>query len=138
MASLVCRQVGIQLAKRMQRPLHVSASVFSDNKKKKEYDPWQMADPLDHATGLEKAEMIARLQGNDDPFDTKMMKMGPGTKDCPNLVGSYFNSRLIGCICEEDQCHINWMWLHKGQPRRCECGHWFKLVERAPVQVPDD
>ncbi|NP_001165813.1 cytochrome c oxidase subunit 5B, mitochondrial [Nasonia vitripennis] len=122
MASL-CRRAIFQVAR---RPLHMSACRSMEEK---------MADPLDHATGIEKAEMLAELAGNDDPFDTKVMKRGPGTKECPNLVGSFFKSRLVGCICEEDQLHVNWMWLHKGKPRRCECGHWFKLVERTPVQV---
>ncbi|XP_023246792.1 cytochrome c oxidase subunit 5B, mitochondrial isoform X2 [Copidosoma floridanum] len=119
MASSLCRRAIFQVSR---RPFYMSACQGDGG----------FADPLDHATGLEKAELLAHLAGNDDPFDTKVMKRGPGTKDKPNLVGSYFKSRLVGCVCEEDQMHINWMWLHKGQPRRCECGHWFKLVERAP------
>ena len=31
----------------------------------KEPDKWQMADPIDHATGVEKREMLARLAGDD-------------------------------------------------------------------------
>ncbi|XP_015524587.1 cytochrome c oxidase subunit 5B, mitochondrial [Neodiprion pinetum] len=93
----------------------------------------EMADPLDHATGLEKKELLARAAGNDDPFDMKVIKRGPGTKDCPNEVPSAFDSRLVGCICEEDATSINWMWLHQGSPRRCECGHWFKLIEKTPL-----
>ncbi|KAL2750117.1 hypothetical protein V1477_001613 [Vespula maculifrons] len=91
------------------------------------------ADSLDHATGMEKRELLAKAAGDDDPFNLKVTKRGPGTKDCPNLVPSAFNSRMVGCICEEDQSHINWMWLHEGTPRRCECGYWFKLVEKAPL-----
>lgn len=90
-------------------------------------------DPLEHATGLEKRELLARASGDDDPFNMDIKKHGPGTKDSPNLVPSAFKSRMVGCICEEDQSHIKWMWLHDGIPRRCECGYWFKLVEKAPV-----
>lgn len=93
----------------------------------------ECADSLDHATGMEKRELLAKAAGDDDPFNLKVTKRGPGTKDCPNLVPSAFNSRMVGCICEEDQSHINWMWLHEGTPRRCECGYWFKLVEKAPL-----
>ena len=75
------------------------------------------------------------IQFLQDPFDTKVVQRGPGTKECPNIVGSFFDSRMVGCICEEDQTHINWMWLHKGVPKRCECGHWFKLVDREPLKV---
>ncbi|XP_066999380.1 cytochrome c oxidase subunit 5B, mitochondrial [Anabrus simplex] len=92
-----------------------------------------MPDPLEHATGLEKRELLARVAGNDNPFDMKILKRGLGTKDQPNSIPSAFDNRLIGCICEEDSTHINWMVLNKGEPTRCECGHWFKLVEKAPV-----
>lgn len=99
-----------------------------------------MSDPLDHATGLEKREMLAKQAGNDNPFDMKVFKRGPGTKENPNLIPSAFDARLVGCICkllkscsclgktlkasifvfffcfitgEEDQTFVQWMWLHQ-------------------------
>ena len=30
---------------------------------------------------------------------------------------------------EEDAISINWMFLFKGEPKRCHCGNWYKLVE---------
>ena len=33
---------------------------------------------------------------------------------------------------EEDSLAIRWMWLHHGESKRCECGHWYKLVEVEP------
>ena len=30
---------------------------------------------------------------------------------------------------EEDSIAIKWMFLYKGEPKRCACGNWFKLVE---------
>lgn len=57
------------------------------------------------------------------------IKRGPGTKDNPNLVPSFEEKRLIGCVCEEDATSVNWMWVHKEEPKRCECGHWFKCVD---------
>lgn len=92
-----------------------------------------MGDPLEHATGLEKRELLAKAAGNDDPFGTKVIKRGPGTRDKPNEIPSAFDSRIVGCICEEEATSINWMWLYKGQPRRCECGHWFTLVYKPPL-----
>lgn len=92
-----------------------------------------MGDPIEHATGLEKRELLSKLAGNENPFDMKVIKRGPGTKDKPTAIPSAFGYRLIGCICEEETCHINYMWLYKGQPRRCECGHWFKLVDATPL-----
>lgn len=58
-----------------------------------------MADPLEHATGLEKRELLAIQSGNTDPFDTNISKRGPGTKEQPNVVQSAFDSRIVGCIC---------------------------------------
>ncbi|CAO1395862.1 unnamed protein product [Diamesa hyperborea] len=92
-----------------------------------------MNDPMDHATGIEKRELLARAAGNDDPFDMKVFKRGAGTKESPNMIPSAFDARLVGCICEEEQTYVQWMWLYQGSPKRCECGHWFKLVEKAPV-----
>lgn len=72
-----------------------------------------MGDPVDHATGIEKRELLAKLAGNDNPFDMKVFKRGPGTKASPNLIPSAFDARLVGCICEEDQTFVQWMWLHQ-------------------------
>ncbi|KAK9496643.1 hypothetical protein O3M35_013082 [Rhynocoris fuscipes] len=92
-----------------------------------------MPDPVEHATGLEKRELLAKISGVDNPFDMRVLKRGPGTKDCPNQVPSAFDSRILGCICHEEATTIRWMWLHKEQPKRCQCGHWFQLVYKAPV-----
>lgn len=121
MASL-CGRIVLQVSR---RSLYTSARCGAKST--------TLADSLDHATGLEKRELLATVAGNDNPFDMKVLKRGPGTKDCPNEVPSAFDSRLVGCICEEEATSINWMWLHQGSPRRCECGYWFSLVKKAPV-----
>jgi len=92
-----------------------------------------MADPLEHATGLEKREMLAAAAGNDDPYHVKVLKRGPGTKEQPTKIPSVFESRIIGCICEEDATVINYMWLHEGEPKRCECGYWFDITRVKPL-----
>ncbi|XP_069676473.1 cytochrome c oxidase subunit 5B, mitochondrial-like [Periplaneta americana] len=87
-------------------------------------------DPKELATGLEKREIINDEVGKDpDPYGLAI-KRGPGTKDKPNLIPSAFDSRIVGCMCEDESTHINWMWLYKGQASRCGCGYWFKLVEK--------
>ncbi|GIX85715.1 cytochrome c oxidase subunit 5B, mitochondrial [Caerostris darwini] len=88
---------------------------------------------IEHSTGLERKELLARAAGNDDPFGMNVLKRGAGTKDQPNLIPSFEEKRIIGCICEEDSTYINWMWVHKEEPKRCSCGHWFKLVEAKPL-----
>ncbi|KAL3287206.1 hypothetical protein HHI36_001683 [Cryptolaemus montrouzieri] len=92
-----------------------------------------LGDPMEHATGLEKRELLAKAAGNPNPFDLCVIKQGPGTRERPTEVPSAFDARIIGCICEEDATSVNWMWLYKGQAKRCECGHWFNLVHKAPV-----
>ncbi|KAL7031541.1 hypothetical protein ACKWTF_007044 [Chironomus riparius] len=59
-----------------------------------------MNDPLEHATGIEKRELLAKAAGNENPFDMKVFKRGPGTKESPNLIPSAFDARLVGCICK--------------------------------------
>uniref|UniRef100_A0A6M2DN19 Putative cytochrome c oxidase subunit vb/cox4 n=1 Tax=Xenopsylla cheopis TaxID=163159 RepID=A0A6M2DN19_XENCH len=93
----------------------------------------RIPDIMEHATGLEKRELDALAAGNDDPFDIKAIKRNAGTLQEPNLIPSAFQSRIVGCICEEDATAIKWMWLYQDAPKRCECGHWFKLVHKAPL-----
>lgn len=59
-----------------------------------------MNDPIEHATGLEKRELLAHRAGDTDPFDMRVFKRGPGTKENPNMIPSAFESRLVGCVCE--------------------------------------
>jgi len=89
----------------------------------------EFPDALEHATGIEKREMLARAAGNTDPFGLQGFERGVGSKEQPNLIPSMLDSRMIGCVCEEDSTSISYMWLHKGENKRCECGHWFKLVD---------
>lgn len=70
-----------------------------------------------------------------DPFEMKVNKRTGGTLDSPVAVPSMYEKRLVGCICEEDAISINWMYLHKGEQKRCQCGHWFKLVEMKPIDI---
>lgn len=59
-----------------------------------------MPEAIDHATGLEKKEMLAALAGNDDPYHNNAIKRGVGTKDKPTMIPSAFDARIIGCICK--------------------------------------
>lgn len=59
-----------------------------------------MPDPLEHATGLEKKELLAIESGDDDPFNMKVLKKAAGTREQPTLVPSCFDARIVGCICK--------------------------------------
>ncbi|PVD22985.1 hypothetical protein C0Q70_16245 [Pomacea canaliculata] len=103
--------------------------VVDHQKGKIASDKVSMPDTLGHSVGLERFELLAKLAGNEDPFEMNVKKRAKGTKDEPTLIPSMYEKRLVGCICEEDAVSINWMYLHKGEPKRCECGYWFKLSE---------
>ena len=30
---------------------------------------------------------------------------------------------------EDDSLTVVWMYLHRGEPKRCQCGYWFKIVD---------
>ncbi|KAL1461023.1 hypothetical protein WDU94_012956 [Cyamophila willieti] len=93
----------------------------------------QFPPSLVHATGLEKRELIAKLEGNNDPYFGGPHKFTSGTRDDPNIIRSAFKARIVGCICEPEQFNIVWMWVEAEMPRRCGCGYWFKLVKVDPV-----
>lgn len=65
----------------------------------------------------------------------KIYPRGAATKENPCLVPSWEDKTVVGCICQEDQTHICYMWVHKGEPKRCECGHWFKAVDAPDLRM---
>uniref|UniRef100_A0A0N5BSN8 Cytochrome c oxidase subunit 5B, mitochondrial n=1 Tax=Strongyloides papillosus TaxID=174720 RepID=A0A0N5BSN8_STREA len=92
-------------------------------------------DPLEHATGREKKLLLARLAG-DDRYEPKVYyRAEHTTKEKPNLVPAHFDYRIVGCMCESDSGHVNFMVIRKGAPKRCECGHWFKAIDADPESV---
>merc|ERR1719194_318660 len=81
-----------------------------------------MPDPVEHATGLEKYELLAKQAGNEDPFFLKAVQRAKGTKDAPTIIHAMDNYRMVGCVCNEEDTNIKWTWLCEGVPKRCECG----------------
>ncbi|EDW76189.1 uncharacterized protein Dwil_GK15324 [Drosophila willistoni] len=93
----------------------------------------EMADPLEHATGIEKRELLLKAAGCADPWAMrKPLRRGSGRENDPTVIPSAFDGRLVGCICLGDR-FAKWMWLEKGAPKRCECGHFFVLKNVPPV-----
>ena len=90
-------------------------------------------DPIEHATGIEKFELMAKKAGNDDPFFLKARSRGKGTKEEPNIVDAMDSYRMVGCVCNEEDTNIKWFWIFEGKPKRCECGYWYKLNVHEPV-----
>ncbi|XP_040565126.1 cytochrome c oxidase subunit 5B, mitochondrial isoform X1 [Lepeophtheirus salmonis] len=90
-----------------------------------------MSDPKFHATGLEKYEILAAEAGNDDPFFLRAKHIVKATKEEPHIVDALDEYRMVGCLCNEHDTNIKWMWLFENKPKRCRCGHWFKLKKHA-------
>merc|ERR1712008_314695 len=99
-------------------------------------DEVEKPDLLAFAVGEEKYELLAAEHGDDDPWNNNKIK-GTGSFQDPNLVASMFEKRLVGCICDEDSYDITWMTVWRGEPKRCECGNWYKLVSPAPKPYAD-
>jgi len=132
MASLFCR-TAIGVAQRTATLTSIRACSHGPSidpaKGKVASDKLSMPDTLGHAVGPERFELLAKVAGNEDPFEMNVKKRAKGTKDEPTLIPSMYDKRLVGCICEEDSIAIQWMYLHKGEQKRCGCGYWFKMVE---------
>merc|ERR1739838_6458 len=120
MASLLART----LAQQARRGVQITTVRFKNT---------MMPDSTDHATGLEKQELLALQGGNENPFDMRVYKRVGGGPEDPTIIPSFYERRLIGCVCEEDATCINFMWLDQGEKKRCECGYYFQLTEAKPM-----
>ncbi|KHN75080.1 Cytochrome c oxidase subunit 5B, mitochondrial [Toxocara canis] len=134
MAQLYARKVFVSLAR--SRPGIValtSSRTLATEANPEDYGYYP--DPLEAATGREKKMLLARLAG-DDRYEPKVYyRAEVSSREKPNLVPSHFEERIIGCMCEPDSGHVNFMMIRKGPPKRCECGHWFKAIDADPESV---
>ncbi|QQP37292.1 Cytochrome c oxidase subunit 5B_ mitochondrial [Caligus rogercresseyi] len=97
-----------------------------------------MSDPTFHATGLEKYELLAAEAGNDNPFDTYLIRPESGMGDSskmPILIPSLESSRIVGCSCESDYKEVVWFNLPEGEPQQCDCGKITKGSKEEPHVV---
>lgn len=87
-------------------------------------------DVTEQATGEAKLFLLAFENGIIDPYcNLPVERRGAGTKDNPVKVQSFSEDRLVGCVCEETQNYLKYTHLYKGEPKRCQCGHWMELVD---------
>lgn len=113
------------------------ASVFggyvdpaNPNEPKIPADKVDLPDVVEHATGEAKLFLLAFENGILDPYcNLPTERNGRGSKDNPVKVESFINERIVGCICEDSQNYIKYTTIYKGEPKRCQCGHWLELVE---------
>jgi len=92
--------------------------------------PGTVADDIEHATGIERAELLAKLEGR-DLYDLSALKITAfGTKKDPVMVQSEDPKRYVGCTgFPVDSHETTWLTVDKNHEfDRCpECGQVFKL-----------
>lgn len=92
---------------------------------------------LDQATGLERLELLGKLEGI-EVFDTKPLDSSrKGTMMDPIIIESFDDYRYVGCTGSPADSHvIEWLKPTVDKVARCwECGSVYKLK---PVGVPQD
>ncbi|OAV88300.1 hypothetical protein PTTG_02082 [Puccinia triticina 1-1 BBBD Race 1] len=79
---------------------------------------------LEQSTGIERYEILSRMEGH-DPFDRKPLAVNHmGTLDSPVKVFSLQRTRIVGCTGFPVDSHDTlYMKVSSSRPRRCsECG----------------
>lgn len=85
---------------------------------------------VDSATGERKLFLLAFENGFLDPYSNlPVERNGRGTKDNPVPVEAFGMERIVACACEQAQNHLKYTWVYRGEPKRCQCGHWMELVD---------
>lgn len=104
-------------------------------------DKVNFPDVTEFATGEEKLFLLAFENGILDPYcNLPAVRGDRGTKDNPVPIESFEHSRIVACACEKTQNHFKYTIVYKGEPKRCQCGHWMELVDapRFWEQIPKE
>ncbi|KAM9907349.1 hypothetical protein OXX69_006467 [Metschnikowia pulcherrima] len=89
--------------------------------------PGTIPTDVDQATGLERFELLGKMEGV-DVFDMENpIFEGKGTMKDPFMVPTYIGYRYVGCRGHGSQEHKPyWMKVEEGNPGRCwQCGSVF-------------
>jgi cytochrome c oxidase subunit 5b len=88
----------------------------------------ELKSEIEHATGLEKAELEAQLKG-EELFGPTVLTGSFGTAESPVIVPSVFADRIVGCSGSEEHSHdLKWHTVHESKDLVClECGQFFRL-----------
>ncbi|KAL4741293.1 cytochrome c oxidase subunit VB-domain-containing protein [Aspergillus similis] len=101
--------------------------------------PGTVPTDIEHATGLERLELIGKMQGI-DIFDMRPLDASrKGTLDNPIIVNSAGDEQYAGCTgYPADSHHVNWLTVSRDRPiERClECGNVVKLNYIGPEEDP--
>lgn len=99
--------------------------------------PGEIPTDLEQATGLERLELLGKLEGI-EVFDLKPLDASrKGTMENPIEVESYDDYRYVGCTGSPADSHqVMWLKPTVNQVARCwECGSVYKVK---PVGVETD
>ncbi|RAL68580.1 hypothetical protein DID88_007299 [Monilinia fructigena] len=96
-----------------------------------------MPTDLDQATGLERLEILGKMQGV-DVFDMKPLDSSrKGTLDDPIIVKSFGDEQYAGCTGYPVDSHVTiWLTMSRDRPvERCpECGNVLKMEYVGPQE----
>ncbi|KAL8763948.1 MAG: hypothetical protein Q9184_000391 [Pyrenodesmia sp. 2 TL-2023] len=103
--------------------------------------PGTIPTDLEQATGLERFEILGKMQGI-DVFDMKPLDASRvGTLKDPIMVKSFGDEQYCGCTgCPADSHTVLWITLSRAHPlNRCyECGSCYKMEYVGPPDDPHD
>ncbi|MCJ1479963.1 Cytochrome c oxidase subunit 4 [Schaereria dolodes] len=101
--------------------------------------PGTVPTDLDQSTGLERLEILGKMQGV-DIFDMKPLDASrKGTLDNPIIVRSFGDEQYAGCTgCPADSHVTIWLTMSRDRPiERCpECGSVYKMDYVGPMDDP--
>eukprot|EP00283_Hemiselmis_rufescens_P018068 CAMPEP_0173439742 /NCGR_PEP_ID=MMETSP1357-20121228/21488_1 /TAXON_ID=77926 /ORGANISM="Hemiselmis rufescens, Strain PCC563" /LENGTH=157 /DNA_ID=CAMNT_0014405139 /DNA_START=10 /DNA_END=483 /DNA_ORIENTATION=+ len=129
------------------RPVAAAAPRFMSGRTPNPDPVWKQASNLDNiipsdmdqATGIERAEILAEMEGK-PLFEEGMV--GPfGTDSNPVMVESIYEERIVGCPgdCDKGNTAVNnemrWFLVTSAQPYKCaSCGQVFALKKIAGAE----
>ncbi|KAL9244671.1 hypothetical protein vseg_018426 [Gypsophila vaccaria] len=120
-------------------PSFLSPRIFSTTHAEVSKAKTRIEDVMPIATGHEREELEAELQGK-DILEINFPEGPFGTKASPALVRSYYDRRIVGCPGGEgeDEHDVVWFWLEKDKPYECPvCTQYFKLEVVGPGGDPE-
>ncbi|KAH6680755.1 subunit IV of cytochrome c oxidase [Halenospora varia] len=101
--------------------------------------PGTVPTDLEQATGLERLEILGKMQGI-DIFDMKPLDASrKGTLDNPIVVKSFGDEQYAGCTGYPADSHVTiWLTMSRDRPiERCpECGNVLKMEYVGPEEDP--
>ncbi|KAF2840890.1 COX5B-domain-containing protein [Patellaria atrata CBS 101060] len=101
--------------------------------------PGTVPTDMEQATGLERLELLGKMQGV-DIFDMKPLDSSrKGTLDDPIIVRSFGDEQYAGCTGFPADSHVvKWLTMSRARPvERCtECGNVLKMEYVGPQEDP--